>query len=103
MEEAEELWDWNKYLERQLKEDAREVGRITAEAITRGSVQGEDKLTGLIEIPRELNTPTDHEFYWTNNIPKKTGHKNQLNNKVWRSKSFLFSCRVRCQECMGST
>jgi hypothetical protein len=26
------------------------------------------KLTGLIEIPRELNTPTDHEFYWTNNI-----------------------------------
>jgi hypothetical protein len=25
------------------------------------------KLTGLIQIPRELNTPTDHEFYWTNN------------------------------------
>jgi hypothetical protein len=26
------------------------------------------KLNGLIQIPRELNTPTDHEFYWTNNI-----------------------------------
>jgi hypothetical protein len=27
-----------------------------------------DKLTGLIQIPRELTTPTDHEFYWTNSI-----------------------------------
>jgi hypothetical protein len=26
------------------------------------------KLTKLIQIPRELTTPTDHEFYWTNNI-----------------------------------
>jgi hypothetical protein len=26
------------------------------------------KLTGLIQIPRELTTPIDHEFYWTNNI-----------------------------------
>jgi hypothetical protein len=26
------------------------------------------KLTGLIQIPRELTTPTDHKFYWTNNI-----------------------------------
>jgi hypothetical protein len=26
------------------------------------------KLTGLIQISRELTTPTDHEFYWTNNI-----------------------------------
>jgi hypothetical protein len=26
------------------------------------------KLTGLIQIPRELTTPTDHEFYWANNI-----------------------------------
>jgi hypothetical protein len=26
------------------------------------------KLTGLIQIPRELTSPTDHEFYWTNNI-----------------------------------
>ncbi len=26
------------------------------------------KLTGLIQIPRELTTPTNHEFYWTNNI-----------------------------------
>jgi hypothetical protein len=26
------------------------------------------KLTGLIHVPRELTTPTDHEFYWTNNI-----------------------------------
>jgi hypothetical protein len=26
------------------------------------------KHTGLIGIPRESNTPTDYEFYWTNNI-----------------------------------
>jgi hypothetical protein len=26
------------------------------------------KLTGQIQIPRELITPTDHEFYWANNI-----------------------------------
>ncbi len=26
------------------------------------------KLTGLVQIPRELTTHTDHEFYWTNNI-----------------------------------
>ncbi len=26
------------------------------------------KLTRLIQIPRELTTPKDHEFYWTNNI-----------------------------------
>ncbi len=26
------------------------------------------KLTGLIQIPRVLTTPTDHDFYWTNNI-----------------------------------
>jgi hypothetical protein len=26
------------------------------------------KLTRLIQISRELTTPTDHEFYWTNNI-----------------------------------
>ncbi len=26
------------------------------------------KLTGLIQIPRDLTTPIDHEFYWTNNI-----------------------------------
>jgi hypothetical protein len=26
------------------------------------------KFTGLIQIPRELTTPTYHEFYWTNNI-----------------------------------
>ncbi len=25
------------------------------------------KLTRLIQISRELTTPTDHEFYWTNN------------------------------------
>ncbi len=62
MEEVEELWDWNKYLEQQVKEDAREVGGITAEAITRGSVQGEDKLTGLMQKPRELNTPTDYDM-----------------------------------------
>ncbi len=65
----------NKYLERQVKEDAREVGGITAEAITRGSVQREDKLTGLMQKPRELNTPTDHDmFYWTNNrVPMING------------------------------
>ncbi len=62
MEEAEELWDRNKYLEQQVKEDAREVGGITAEAITWGSVQGEDKLTRLMQKPRELNTPTDHDM-----------------------------------------
>ncbi len=26
------------------------------------------KLTGLIQIPRDLNTPTDHDLYWINNI-----------------------------------
>ncbi len=26
------------------------------------------KLTRLIQIPRELTTPIDHEFYWTNII-----------------------------------
>jgi hypothetical protein len=26
------------------------------------------KLTRLIHTPRELTTPTDHYFYWTNNI-----------------------------------
>jgi hypothetical protein len=26
------------------------------------------KLTRKITIPRALRTPTDHEFYWTNNI-----------------------------------
>ncbi len=52
----------NPLKERQVKEDAREVGGITAEAITRGSVQGEDKLTRLRQKPRELNTPTDHDM-----------------------------------------
>jgi hypothetical protein len=36
-------------------------------------------------------------------LPLKPGHKNQLKSKVQRSKSSLFSCRVRCQEYMGST
>ena len=26
------------------------------------------KLTSLIEIPRDLNTQVDYEFYWTNNL-----------------------------------
>jgi hypothetical protein len=26
------------------------------------------KLSGLIEKPRELNTPIHHEFYWSSNI-----------------------------------
>jgi hypothetical protein len=36
-------------------------------------------------------------------LPRKMGHKKQLNNQVQRSKSSFFSCRVRFQECMGST
>ncbi len=31
-----------------------------------------------------------------------TGHKHHLKAQVQRSKSSLFSCRVKCQECMGS-
>ncbi len=32
------------------------------------------KLTRLIDIPRELTTPTDHEFYWTKNtVPMING------------------------------
>ncbi len=31
------------------------------------------------------------------------GAKNQLMSKVWRYMSSFFSCRFRCQECMGST
>ncbi len=38
------------------------------------------------------------------NLPThNTGHKNHLKDKVRRSKSFLFSCRVKCPECMGTT
>ncbi len=45
------------------------------------------KLTGLIQIPRELTTPTIHEFYWTNNIvPMINGKyieiKSNFNTKV---------------------
>ncbi len=66
--------------------------------------------------------PTHHTNYWCEihpplkavgierappvprrGLPWKTGHKKQLNTKVQKSKSSLFSCRVRCQECMGST
>ena len=36
-------------------------------------------------------------------LPYKPGHKQHLNTQVRRSKSFLFSCRVICQECMGTT
>jgi hypothetical protein len=36
-------------------------------------------------------------------VPLKSGHKNQLKSKVRSSESSLFSCRVRCQEYMGST
>ncbi len=32
------------------------------------------KLTQLIQIPRESTTPTDNEFFWTNNmVPMITG------------------------------
>jgi hypothetical protein len=61
------------------------------------------KLTRLIETSKELNIPTNHEFYWTNNIPYLPGHKKHIKDKVQRSKSFLFSCRVKCQKCMGTT
>jgi hypothetical protein len=37
-----------------------------------------------------------------NGLPYLPGQKNQLKDKVRRSKSFLFSCRVKCQECMGT-
>ncbi len=36
-------------------------------------------------------------------LPYNPGHKNHLKDKVQRSKSFLFSYRVKCQECMGTT
>ncbi len=36
-------------------------------------------------------------------LPYLPGHKKHLKDKVQRSKSFLFSCRVKCQECMGTT
>jgi hypothetical protein len=36
-------------------------------------------------------------------LPYLPGHKHQLKDKVCRSKSSLFSCRIKCQECMGTT
>ncbi len=36
-------------------------------------------------------------------LPCLPGHKHHLKDKVQRSKSSLFSCRIKCQECMGST
>jgi hypothetical protein len=47
------------------------------------------KLTGLLEIPRELNTPADLEFYWTNNIvPMINGKYIEIrlnfNMEVWK-------------------
>ncbi len=38
----------------------------------------------------------------TEKLMLKLGHKNQLKSKVQRSKLSLSSCRIRCQECMGS-
>jgi hypothetical protein len=35
-------------------------------------------------------------------LPYLLGHKNHLKDNVRRSKSFLFSCWVKCQECMGT-
>ena len=57
------------------------------------------KLTGLIDIPRELNTPTDHEFYWTNNIvPMINGKYIEIRSnfntevkKVYLGKLHIFS------------
>ncbi len=49
-------------LNNKLRKMQEKLGGITAEAITRGSVQGEDKLTGLMQKPRELNTLTDHDM-----------------------------------------
>jgi hypothetical protein len=45
------------------------------------------KLTRLIQISRELTTPTDHEFYWTDNIvPMINGKyikiRSNINTKV---------------------
>jgi hypothetical protein len=37
------------------------------------------------------------------NLPYNPGHNNHLKDKVRRSKSFSFSCWVKCQECMGTT
>ena len=36
-------------------------------------------------------------------LPCLPGHKHHLKDKVQRSKSSLFSCRIKCQECMGTT
>ncbi len=36
-------------------------------------------------------------------LPYSTGHKHHLNAQMQRSKSSLFSCWVKCQDCMGST
>ncbi len=57
------------------------------------------KLTGLIDIPTELKTPTDHEFYWTNNIvPMINGKYIEIRSnfntevkKVYLGKLHIFS------------
>ncbi len=44
------------------------------------------------------------EVWYLAIVPYSPGHKHQLKDKVRRSKSSLFSCRVKCQECcMGTT
>ncbi len=48
-----------------------------------------DKLSGLIEKPRESITPVDHEFYWSNNIvpminKKCVEKRSNFNTKVKR-------------------
>ncbi len=46
------------------------------------------KLTRLIQIPRKLTTPTDHEFHWTNNIVP------MINGKYIRIRS-IFNTEVK--------
>ncbi len=64
------------------------------------------KLTGLIDIPRELNTPTDHEFYWTNNIVpmingKYIGMRSNFNTEV--KKVYLGKLHIFCLCCLKWT
>jgi hypothetical protein len=53
---------------------------------------------GNLPIPVKL--PVNR---WDATLPYLPGHKHHLKDKVRRSKSSVFSCRVKCQECMGST
>ncbi len=60
--------------------------------------------SGIFVAPRmqETQKPSVGQGLYPILLPYWTGHKNQLKDKVRRSKSFLFSCQVKCQECMGT-